>query len=699
MRHRLTCNYTLKPSIQISIPRTILHESYRRACDAFGLEPLQAASFGKVLRSQFPDVAQRRLGGRGKTRFHYCGFGTSNEREAIKVKSLLEDEKAGKLQLSAGLSAEYASEARAKARSEGQDSETSYRSQRSAEASPGEGHTNAGRALKHEHSPHASLDGSVLGTTGMGTDNRLIASAFATLNSAILTPPGTSSGAGYAGQDALRFSTQAQPLSQGQAEPAASSSTTGFMPRRHTVSHSYSGFSDLGFAPSAHASSEAGDAAGLPSSEVSSFGVGAVSGIAEPAQSGSLLNSPASSLHGYQYIQDPRHMPSSMPFRRSCQDLPDWPTVGGEAGSGSAYGTSTPAAASGGASAGNASLPAESRKAWREYESLCQALLYSIYLGPDPVSFEQRTTLFWTSLSAASREALHADAMLQGMVLRADGIIFRQLLNKLDGMIGDDVADERMPALRSLARMLAERMAELVRDALPEACATTKVQASQRMGESLERVVKIFEAVRTFREESMLDVGGDCDADAAQAWWAANAGAGSAGGPRGLGLAGVVRGSRPRSGTQSSLGSMAGPLANLQLRRRDTSVGSSLSDSQHAWTGSEQRASSSASESEVSSIQSADLGAMPNSLYAPLARKPTSAGGLRARMASHPAPESSTHNTLALANSMASSQLAAAMPASSPQHFATPSAPNSRPTTASTSAPPPPLDWGDQPMS
>ncbi len=108
---RLTCNYTLKPSIQISIPRTILHESYRRACDSFGLEPLQAASFGKVLRSQFPDVAQRRLGGRGKTRFHYCGFGTSNDREAIKVKSLLEDEKAGRLQLSAGLSAEYAAEA------------------------------------------------------------------------------------------------------------------------------------------------------------------------------------------------------------------------------------------------------------------------------------------------------------------------------------------------------------------------------------------------------------------------------------------------------------------------------------------------------------------------------------------------------------------------------------------------------------
>ena len=137
----LTCNYTLKPSIQISIPRTILHESYRRACDSFGLEPLQAASFGKVLRSQFPDVAQRRLGGRGKTRFHYCGFGTSNEREAVKVKSLLEDEKAGKLQLSAGLSAEYAAEARAaSSRSDGHEAESSsssYRTQPSSEASPG----------------------------------------------------------------------------------------------------------------------------------------------------------------------------------------------------------------------------------------------------------------------------------------------------------------------------------------------------------------------------------------------------------------------------------------------------------------------------------------------------------------------------------------------------------------------------------
>ncbi|CBQ72496.1 conserved hypothetical protein [Sporisorium reilianum SRZ2] len=325
----LTCNYTLKPSIQISIPRTILHESYRRACDSFGLEPLQAASFGKVLRSQFPDVAQRRLGGRGKTRFHYCGFGTSNEREAIKVKSLLEDEKAGKLQLSAGLSAEYAAEAKGSgsARSDVQEGESSssYRTQASSEASPGEGPSSS-RAMQYTNSPHASSESSGMGHSGIATDDRLIASAFATLNSAVLTPPGTSSGVTYGSQDAGRHP---QVPSQGHAYMSQSSGAGGGpIPRRHTVSHSYSGLGDLSFLPGLHSSSETGDTGVMhPSSDVSVFGAGAASGISEPAQSASLLNSPASSLHGYQYLQDPRHVPSSIPFRRSCQDLPDWPTL------------------------------------------------------------------------------------------------------------------------------------------------------------------------------------------------------------------------------------------------------------------------------------------------------------------------------------------------------------------------------------
>ncbi|KAJ1020628.1 hypothetical protein NDA16_004021 [Ustilago loliicola] len=431
----LTCNYTLKPSIQISIPRTILHESYRRTCDSFGLEPLQAASFGKVLRSQFPDVAQRRLGGRGKTRFHYCGFGTSNEREAVQIKSLLEDEKAGRLQLSAGLSAEYASEARAKTRSEGQDGESSYRNHPSSEASPVEQHPS--RSGQYDNSPHASSECSTMGNNpGIATDDRLIASAFATLNSAVLTPPGTSSGTTYGSQDAAaRYSqVQSQGLSHAaQSSAGGSGSGGGGMPRRHTVSHSYSGLSDMSFLPGVHPSSETGDSSVMHSGDVSAFGPSSVSGISEPAQSGSLLNSPASSLHGYHYVQDLRHVSSSIPFRRSCQELPDWPTLpehtSNTTASNTTYATTTSANPTG-------NHPSqETRKAWREYEG-----------GGTPSSL-------------------------------ALGL--------------------RNPNVRTA-------------------------------------------------------------------------------------------GSRPRSGTQSSLSSLAGPLANFQLRRRDNSVSSTLSDSQSTWASEHQ---------------------------------------------------------------------------------------------------------------
>lgn len=221
------------------------------------------------------------------------------------------------------------------------------------------------------------------------------------------------------------------------------------------------------------------------------------------------------------------------------------------------------------------------------------------------------------------------------MILRADGIIFRQLLVKLDGMIGDDVADERMSGLRRLARMLAEQMDDLVRDALPEMIKMTKVQASQKMADSLERIVKIFEAIKMFREESMLDV----VADAMGSWRASEAASRpstSAGGGVGVGtpssLALGLRnpslrsatGSRPRSGTQSSLSSLAGPLANFHLRRRDNSVSSTLSEPQSTWTSEFlQQPSSSASASESELSPSVDQSQIPNTFYAPLARKAT----------------------------------------------------------------------------
>ncbi|TKY86542.1 hypothetical protein EX895_004691 [Sporisorium graminicola] len=655
----LNCNYTLKPSIQISIPRTILHESYRRACDSFGLEPLQAASFGKVLRSQFPDVAQRRLGGRGKTRFHYCGFGTSNEREALKVKSLLEDEKAGKLQLSAGLSAEYAAEARASSRSETHDGESSssYRTQTSSEASSsGEGPSSS-RVVQYTNSPHTSSESGGLGHSGIATDDRLIASAFATLNSAVLTPPGTSSGTTYGGPDAGRHP---QVPSQGHANVSHSTNVGGAtIPRRHTVSHSYSGLGDFSLLSGMHTTSETADAGVLhPSGDVSIFGPGTASGVSESAQSTSLLNSPASSLHGYQYLQDPRHMPTSIPFRRSCQDLPDWPTLPEQHGNTTLPNTmassSSSTYVSGGASTSKSASYETTRKAWREYESLCQALLYSIYLGPDLVSFVQRTSLFWTSLSASTLGALRGDGVLHGMILRADGIIFRQLLAKLDGMIGDDVPEEGVVGLQSLASMLSDQIGGLVDDVLPEACKLAKVQASGNVAESLQQVAEIFEAIKKFREAWMLDGNAGPLSD----WHSSDAGHRSAravsqsarptssslsssssagrGTRSSLSLSLRNRSLRPRSGTQSSINSLPGPLADLQLRHRVHSVNSTLSDSQtHSADGvgdlssSQCRLPPAFESSELSTFQG-----MSNEFVAPLSR-----GEPRLRMASNASGE------------------------------------------------------------
>ncbi len=364
---------------------------------------------------------------------------------------------------------------------------------------------------QYHDSPHASSESGGVGNSSIAAaDDRLIASAFATLNSTVLTPPGTSSGIAYAGagQDPLRYS---QVPSQGHSQAAPQSSSvagSGVPTRRHTVSHSYSGLGDMSFLPGWHPANETSETGLMhPSSEVSAFGGGMMPGISEPAQSGSLVNSPDSSLHGYQYLQDPRHVPTSMPFRRSCQDLADWPTLPDQQTS-SATASNTTAYATGGPISNTASHES-SRKAWREYESLCQALFQSVCTGPDPDSFEQRTISFWNSLSATARESWHKDASLQGMMLKADDIIFQQLLIQLDAMIGDDVSERKLQGLKKLKSMLSDRMASLVGEALPEACKAAKVQASQKMAESVKQVVEIFEAVKAFREDSMLDVATD----------------------------------------------------------------------------------------------------------------------------------------------------------------------------------------------
>eukprot|EP00123_Amoebidium_parasiticum_P009797 comp19712_c0_seq1/m.23461 comp19712_c0_seq1/g.23461 ORF comp19712_c0_seq1/g.23461 comp19712_c0_seq1/m.23461 type:complete len:550 (-) comp19712_c0_seq1:149-1798(-) len=56
------------------LPRNLLHHHYYCYCVAKRLTPVNGATFGKILRSVFPDMRVRRLGNRGQSRYHYCGI-------------------------------------------------------------------------------------------------------------------------------------------------------------------------------------------------------------------------------------------------------------------------------------------------------------------------------------------------------------------------------------------------------------------------------------------------------------------------------------------------------------------------------------------------------------------------------------------------------------------------------------------------
>ncbi|KAH9385421.1 uncharacterized protein NEMAJ01_0317 [Nematocida major] len=56
-----------------SIPRCVIYQHY---CDDFkkkGIEPLNTAMFGKVIKMCFPFIRSRRLGNRGNSKYHYFG--------------------------------------------------------------------------------------------------------------------------------------------------------------------------------------------------------------------------------------------------------------------------------------------------------------------------------------------------------------------------------------------------------------------------------------------------------------------------------------------------------------------------------------------------------------------------------------------------------------------------------------------------
>ncbi|EPQ29285.1 uncharacterized protein PFL1_03040 [Pseudozyma flocculosa PF-1] len=614
----LSCNYTLKASIQISIPRTILHESYRRACESFGVEPLQAASFGKVLRGQFPDVAQRRLGGRGKTRFHYCGFGTSNQREAIKVKQLLDDEKAGRLQLSVGMSAEFAQQHEGRTRSITSGGEDLSRSYASLDPSGDGRHLHFANAAGHYggQSTSGSLE---------SQDDKVAASAFATLNA-------SASGA--------------------QAGTAAS-----HMPRRHTLSSSDANRVMFGGSlPSLGAGAGSTVGTSADGSFEAAKGELAASGVAASSSSvgGGLLhhhgrldragggdssglpsvnNSPSLSMSGR--LSRPQ---SVAHFRRSCRDLPDWPNPD--------EGDSTLNAAS-------FHLSMKGKIAWKEYESMCQDLLHSIYQGPDMAAFDRRATAFWSALSQDSQEAMRTEPTLCELILRGDAIIVRQLLVRLDDMIGDDVSDERTASLSGTAMSMSSRLQNLLEGRLPASFVKSKVQACEKLTENLERVARIFESIKQFRENSMLDLTSGRRYPDSHPLGPPSFPSTSSSHADILGPHQAPYGGPP---SKASFNFQGG------ARRRDDSIGSSVSDSHYTWLSGDHQYSSSASESDFSlhSAPTADTGHGGNSgvfgsMAAPVARKWS---GHRMRMSSGPLSRST-------GTSEASSSAAAAPSSSS----------------------------------
>nr|XP_004655056.1 DNA-binding protein RFX2 isoform X2 [Jaculus jaculus] len=58
----------------VSLPRSSLYSHYLRHCEEHKLDPVNAASFGKLIRSVFMGLRTRRLGTRGNSKYHYYGI-------------------------------------------------------------------------------------------------------------------------------------------------------------------------------------------------------------------------------------------------------------------------------------------------------------------------------------------------------------------------------------------------------------------------------------------------------------------------------------------------------------------------------------------------------------------------------------------------------------------------------------------------
>ncbi len=73
----LTDHY--EPQDNISLPRSVLYDHYLEFCNLQNTEPVNSATFGKIIRSVFPSLRTRRLGTRGNSKYHYFGIGLKSD--------------------------------------------------------------------------------------------------------------------------------------------------------------------------------------------------------------------------------------------------------------------------------------------------------------------------------------------------------------------------------------------------------------------------------------------------------------------------------------------------------------------------------------------------------------------------------------------------------------------------------------------
>lgn len=72
--HWIKKNYELSADSSSDLPKEQVYRHYREFCEETGVQQTNCATFGKILRSVFPNLKTRRLGSRGNTKHHYHGI-------------------------------------------------------------------------------------------------------------------------------------------------------------------------------------------------------------------------------------------------------------------------------------------------------------------------------------------------------------------------------------------------------------------------------------------------------------------------------------------------------------------------------------------------------------------------------------------------------------------------------------------------